>query len=81
VADDEVLLLGNYNKDVYSGNLAIQLSSDKFQMTKMSPRTTGNKLPSTHICGQTPIDRVFPTCGLVCKVVTLLPSREGIGDH
>jgi hypothetical protein len=80
-AGNEVLLLGNFNKDVYSGSLASQLSSDKFQMTKMCLWTTGNKLPSTHIHGQMPINGVFATCGLVCKAVTLLPSRERVGDH
>jgi hypothetical protein len=80
-AGDEVLLVGDFNGNVYSGNLAGQLAGNEFQMTKMCLRTTGHRLLSTHIRGQKPINRVFATCGLVCKSVTLLPSREGVGDH
>jgi hypothetical protein len=82
-AGDEVLLVGDFNENMYSGDLAAQLAGDNLWMTKMCLWTTGHRLPlpSTHIRGQTPIDGVFATCGLVYKLVKLLPSREGIGDH
>jgi hypothetical protein len=35
VAGDEVLLFGNFNKDVYSGELATYISGDEFRMKEM----------------------------------------------
>ncbi len=73
---DKVLLVGNFNKNVYSGNLAAQLAGNDLWTTEMCLQTTGHRLPSTHICGQIPINGVFATCGLACKLVKLVPSQE-----
>jgi hypothetical protein len=78
---DEIMLLGDFNKNVYLGPIAHSLSSKVLRMGKTCQRTTGAMLPATHSRGCNPIDAVFGTAGLVCTAVTLLPSRVGLGDH
>jgi hypothetical protein len=80
-AGDKVLLPGDFNKDVYSGEFSTYISGKEFRMTELCLRITGTKLPSTHLCRRMPIDGLFLAAGLECTAVTLLPSREGIGDH
>jgi hypothetical protein len=80
-AGDEILLMGNFNENIYTGNFAIALAGDKFQMSEMCSWTTGILLPPTHARGSTPIDAVYGTAGLFCSSVALLPGRVGVGDH
>jgi hypothetical protein len=80
-AGDEILLMGDFNKNVYTGNLAIALAGDKFQMSEMYPWTTGILLPPTHAHGSTPINAVYGTAGLFCSSVALLPGSVGVGNH
>jgi hypothetical protein len=79
-AGDEIMLLGDFNKNVYLGPIACSLSSEELSMGKTCQRTTGEMLPATHSQGCNPIDAVFCTAGLVWTAVTLLPSRVGVGD-
>jgi hypothetical protein len=80
-AGEEMLHFGDFNKDVYSGTLAVHLAGEELKMAELSCRMTGTRLLPTHTCGQTPINTVFATSGIVCMVVTLLPSLMGVGDH
>jgi hypothetical protein len=80
-AGDEVLLLGDFNEDVYSGKFPTYISGEEFRMTELCLWTTGTKLPSTHLRRRTLIDGLFLTASLECIAITLLPSRESIGDH
>jgi hypothetical protein len=80
-AGDKILLMGNFNKNVYSGPIALALSEDKLLISKICQGTTGEMLPPTHACGRTPIDALFGSVGLVCTVASLLPVRVGVGNH
>jgi hypothetical protein len=80
-AGDEVLLLGNFNENVYTGPLMVSLSSNDLCLIMMCFRTTGAVLPPTHMRGWVPINAVFGTSGLVSTSVALLPIQEGVGDH
>jgi hypothetical protein len=62
-AGDEVLLSGDFNKDVYYWELARYISGGEFRMKEMCFQTTGTRLPSTHLHGRTPIDALFSTSG------------------
>jgi hypothetical protein len=73
-AGDEILLLGDFNKDVYTGRLSLALSDGDLRMTEVCQRTTGVPLPPTHNQGVVPIDVAFGTAGLLCTLVGLLPS-------
>ncbi len=80
-ARDEIMLLGDFNKNVYLGPIARSLSSEELRMGETCQQTTGEMLPATHSQGRYPINAVFCTAGLVCTAITLLPSRVGVGDH
>jgi hypothetical protein len=77
----EILLLGNFNKNVYTGPLALALASESLCLSKLCYRSTGTMLPPTHTCGSTPIDAAYCTSGILYTAVTLLPSQVGVGDH
>ncbi len=47
-AGDEILLMGDFNENVYTSNFAIALADDEFQMSEMCSQTTGILLPPTH---------------------------------
>ena len=78
---DEILLLGDFNEDVYTGQLASSLSGEFLRMKEVCHWTKGIPLPPTHNCGTVPIDAVFGTAGLIVTSVALLPIRTGVGDH
>jgi hypothetical protein len=80
-AGKEIVLLGDFNKNVHTGNLARSLSGDDLCMHELCQCITGLPLPHTHIHGSVPIDAVFCTAGIEGVAVALLPSRIGIGDH
>ena len=80
-ANDEILFIGDCNKNVYTGPLATALADNGLRMSKVCKRTTGIPLPPTHSRGSVPIDAVYSTAGLVCLAVALLPDGLGVGDH
>jgi hypothetical protein len=80
-AGDEIMLLGDFNENIYLVPIARSLSLEELRMGKTCQQTTGEMLPATHYQRRNPIDAVFCTAGLVCTAITLLPSRVGMGDH
>ncbi len=78
---DEILMMSDFNENVYSGAILTALAGEDLRMTEICYRTTGKHLPPTHSRGSTPIDAVFGTEGLVCSAASLLPFNEGVGDH
>jgi hypothetical protein len=80
-AGNEIVLLGDFNANAYTGNLARSLSGDDLRMHKLCQCITGLPLPHTHICGSVLIDAVFCTTGIDGVAVALLPSHIGVGDH
>jgi hypothetical protein len=80
-AGNEIVLLGDFNKNVYTGDLARSLSGDNLRMHKLCRCITSLPLPHTHICGSVLIDAVFCTAGIDGVAIALLPSRIGIGNH
>ena len=78
---DEILLIGDFNENVYSGVLATALARDDLCMSELCYRTTGTLLPPTHNRGSVPIDAIYGTAGLVCSAVAILPDRMGVGNH
>ncbi len=81
MAGDKILLLSNFNENVYTGPLVATLSSNNLCLSKMCFRTTGAVLPPTHMHGWVPINAVFGTSSLVSTSVALLPIQEGVGNH
>jgi hypothetical protein len=73
--------MGDFNKKVYSGPIALALSEDELRLSEIFRRTTRGTLPPTPACGCTPIDGLFGTMSLVCTAASLLPARAGVGNH
>jgi hypothetical protein len=78
---DEILMMGDFNENVYSGAISAVLAGEDLRMTEICYRATGKHLPPTHSRGSTLIDAVFGTAGLVGSAASLLPFNEGVGDH
>ncbi len=77
----EILLMGDFNENVYMGPFSLTLLADDLRMTELCQWITGGRLPATHTRGSTPIDAVYATAGIHGTSVALLPCNEGIGDH
>jgi hypothetical protein len=80
-AGDEIVVLGDFNENVYTGELVRALAGDELCMHKLCQCITGIPLPHTHIRGSVLIDAVYCTAGINRVAVALLPSQIGIGDH
>ncbi len=80
-AGNEIILLGDFNKNIYEGKFALDLLGNEFRMSELCLRTTGSRLANTHIQGNLPIDAAFATAGISSTAVALLPHRVGVGNH
>ncbi len=78
---NKILLIGDFNKNVYTGTLAEALLRDNFRMLEVCQRTTGLSLPPTHNRGVVAIDTFFGTSGIKSAAAALLPSCVRVGDH
>jgi hypothetical protein len=78
---DKIILLGDFNENVYTGDIATALSQDEFWMYKLCQQITGIPLPHTHYWGTIPIDCIYSAAGIDGVAVALLPSWIGMGDH
>ena len=77
----EIILCGQFNKNIYTGRLANRLACEDLRMSEQVLKTKGRKLPPTHVLGSRPIDAVFATSGVVCKNAFILQKYGGVGDH
>ncbi len=59
--DNDIVLLGDFNKNVYSSWLACQLSQDDLNMTKICRCHMGIPIPPTFWRGSIPINGIFTT--------------------
>ncbi len=80
-ARDEILLIGDFNENVYFSPIALALLEDELRLDEICRRTTRETLPPTHARSRIPIDAIFGTVGLVCMAASLLPARAGVGNH
>jgi len=77
-AGDKIVIMGEFNEDVYNGVLSVHISSESLQLHKLCLRTTGQPLPQTHNCGRLPINAIFGTVGVDSTAVTLLLFGAGV---
>jgi hypothetical protein len=78
---DEIILMGNFNENIYTGVLAASLAKDELHLSKMCYRTTGVMLLPTHTPGRVLIDAAFGTAGVSCTATALLPKWVGVGNQ
>ncbi len=80
-SDNDIILLGDFNKHVYNGQLAQRITDSDLNFKEMGLHHTGTRLPPTFRTGSIPIDGIFATSGIDYVNVTLLPHFGGVGDH
>jgi hypothetical protein len=78
---EKIILLGDFNEKVYTGDIATALSQDELRMYKLCQRITGIPLPHIHNQGAIPINCIYITAGIDGVAVAFLPSWVGVGDH
>jgi hypothetical protein len=79
--NNDIILLGNFNKNVYTGRLAQRFFKHNLNFTEMCRQHTGYPIPPTFRTGSIPINGIFATPGIECVNVMLLPHLGGVGDH
>jgi hypothetical protein len=77
----DIILLGNFNENSYSGCIAKCLSLPDLTLTKQCLQCTGMHIPPTFSDGTAPIDAIFATSGIECINAYIPPHKGGIGEH
>ncbi len=76
-----IVLLGNFNENVYTGRFARRLAQDDLNLTEICRRHTGIPIPPTFQTGSAPINGIFATSGIECVIIFILPHLSGVRDH
>ncbi len=79
--DSDIILLGDFNENVYSGLISQCLSQLDLMMSKQCLQCTGIHIPPTFRDGTIPINAVFATAGIKCVDAYILPHKGGVGNH
>jgi endonuclease/exonuclease/phosphatase (EEP) superfamily protein YafD len=77
----DIILLGDFNENVYTGRIAKRLEQADLNFSKQCLGCTGKHIPPTFRDGIMPIDAVYATAGIECVNAYILPHKGGIGDH
>jgi hypothetical protein len=71
--DSDIILLSDFNENIYSGHIAKCLSLPDLMLTKQCLQCTGMHIPPTFRDGTALIDAIFATSGIECiNAYTLL---------
>jgi hypothetical protein len=79
--DNNIVLLGDFNKNVYTGRIAKRLAEADLNFTEVCRKHAGWPIPHTFRTGSIPIDGIFATAGVECINAFILPHYGGVGDH
>ncbi len=79
--DHNIILIGDFNKNVYLGRIAQHLSQPDLMLSEQCLQCTGIHIPPTFRDGIIPIDAIFATAGIECVNAYILPHKGGVGDH
>ena len=79
--NSNIVLLGDFNENVYSGCISKRLSQPDLMFSKKCLQCTGIHIPPTFRDGTIPIDAIFATAGIECVNVYILPHKGGMGNH
>ncbi len=79
--DSDIILLGDFNENVYSGRIAKRLSLPDLMLTEQCLQCTGIHIPPNFRDGTVPIDAIFATSGIECINACILLHKGGVGDH
>jgi hypothetical protein len=79
--DADIILLGDFNKNVYTGRIAKRIVQADLNFSEQCLGCTGLHIPPTFRDRSMPIDAVYATAGIECVNAYILPHKGGIGDH
>ncbi len=79
--DADIILLGDFNENVYTGRIAKRLEQADLNFSEECLGCTGMHILPTFRDGIMPIDAVYATAGIECVNAYILPHKGGIGDH
>jgi hypothetical protein len=79
--DSDIVLLGDFNENVYSGRISKRPSQWDLMFSNQCLQCTGIHIPPTFRDGTIPIDAIFATAGIECVNMYILPHKGGVGDH
>jgi hypothetical protein len=79
--DADIILLGDFNENVYTGRIAKRLEQADLNFSEQCLGCTGMHIPPTFRDGILPIDAVYATAGIKCVNAFILPHKGRIGDH
>ena len=80
---EEILLMGDFNQDIYDSTLAEQLTSEDIGLEEQFQKLHGTRAPFSHMMGKKPIMAVYATSGIT--VISYFLSKHhamgSVGDH
>ncbi len=79
--DADIILLGDFNENVYTGRIAKRIVQADLNFSKQCLGCTVLHIPPTFRDGSMPINAVYATAGIECVNTYILPHKGGIGDH
>ena len=82
---DEVLLMGDFNEDIYEGELALTLKEEDLLLEEQFRKTFSQDAPFSHFSGSKPICGIFASPGIDCTTAFIdkhkMNGGMGVGDH
>ena len=78
---DNIILVGDFNEDVYRDGLATRLQEEDLQMSCQFQRINGEHLPNSHESGRKPLMTMFATEGILCTNAYAAAHGAHVGDH
>ncbi len=79
--DSDIVLLGDFNENVYSGRFSKCLSQPDLMFIEQCLQCAGIHIPPTFRDGTIPIDAIFATARIECINGYILPHKGGVGNH
>jgi hypothetical protein len=79
--DLDIILLGDFNENVYTGQIAKCLALPDLMLSKQCLQCTGMHVPPTFRDSTVPIYAIFATAAIECVNAYILPHKGGVGDH
>ena len=82
-ADEEIVLMGDFNQNIYTSNFAQQLAEDDLGMEEQYQKFHGEEAPFLYVRGTEPIMRCF-TAGDIFVRSYFMAAHDAsgsVGDH
>ncbi len=79
--NSDIILLGDFNKNVYTGCIAKQLAQPDLNFNEQCHQCTRVYIPPTFREGTIPIDTIYATAGIECINAYILPHKGGVDNH